>query len=153
MKYFHMKSFLVWNLQHCQEMVDTGERYNGVFAQVKRIHDYVQEHTVFTKKQVREVISDIQQNLTKVIPVKPVTVTNSRQNLGFLSTKSLPWNYGAGGEKKGVCSDSYKKNKKLFAELKAKEKRHSMSLIDINELSKLLVNNGDRPNITYNYLD
>ena len=135
-----------------QEMVDTGERYNGVFAQVKRIHDYVQENTNFTKKQVREVLSEVQQSLGKYFVPAKVSNINKSPSLGFLSSKTLPWNYGVSGKKKGICSSSHGPNRKLCEENKEKELRHSMSLIDINELTKLL-NTSNRSTVNNSYLD
>ena len=38
-----------------QEIVAAGERYNGVFSQVRRVHEYIERHTVFSKQQVRQV--------------------------------------------------------------------------------------------------
>ena len=35
------------------EIVASGEKYSGVFSQVKRIHEYVEKNTKFSKKQVR----------------------------------------------------------------------------------------------------
>ena len=135
-----------------QEMVDTGERYNGVFAQVKRIHDYVQENTNFTKKQVREVLSEVQQSLGKYFVPAKVSNINKSPSLGFLSSKTLPWNYGVGGKTKGICSSSHGPNRKLCEENKEKELRHTMSLIDINELTKLL-NTSNRSTVNNSYLD
>ena len=135
-----------------QEMVDTGERYNGVFAQVKRIHDYVQENTNFTKKQVREVLLEVQQSLQKYFVPAKVSNINKSPSLGFLSSKTLPWNYGVGGKTKGICSSSQGPNRKLCEENKEKEMRHSMSMIDINELTKLL-NTSNRSTVNNSYLD
>ena len=36
-----------------EDIVSSGERFRGVFAQVKRIHQFVETNTNYTKKQVR----------------------------------------------------------------------------------------------------
>ena len=36
-----------------EEIVSEGEKYSGVFGQVKRIHEFVSRNTEYTKKQVR----------------------------------------------------------------------------------------------------
>ena len=36
-----------------EDIVSSGEKYSGVFAQVKRIHQFVERHTRYTKKHVR----------------------------------------------------------------------------------------------------
>ena len=36
-----------------EDIVSSGERFRGVFAQVKRIHQFVETNTHYTKKQVR----------------------------------------------------------------------------------------------------
>ena len=91
-----------------------------------------------TKKQVREVLSEVQQSLQKYFVPAKVSNINKSPSLGFLSSKTLPWNYGVGGKTKGICSSSQGPNRKLCEENKEKEMRHSMSMIDINELTKLL---------------
>ena len=36
-----------------EDIVSSGEKYSGVFVQVKRIHQFVESHTRYTKKHVR----------------------------------------------------------------------------------------------------
>ena len=39
-----------------QEIISSGQRYGGVFGQVKQVHEFVTEHTNFSKKQIRSAL-------------------------------------------------------------------------------------------------
>ena len=120
----------------------------SIYLKVKRIHDFVAEKSIFTQKQVREVLFEVQQNLGKHFIPSQTTKLNKSQSLSFLSTKTVPWNYGVGGTPK--VGGTKVTTKKLYHELKEKERKHSMSLIDIHELSKLLTT---RSSVSNSYLD
>lgn len=36
-----------------QQIITSGQRYSGVFGQVKLVHEFVLENTNFNKKQIR----------------------------------------------------------------------------------------------------
>ena len=45
-----------------QEIITTGQRYSGVFGQVKMVHEFVLDNTNFTKKQIRWELLRVQYN-------------------------------------------------------------------------------------------
>ena len=67
-----------------QEIISSGQRYSGVFGQVKQVHEFVTEHTNFSKKQIRSaLISQYQYLYIQGVPKKG---GNKKTRLLFFST-------------------------------------------------------------------
>lgn len=147
-----------------QEIVNGGEMFTGLFTQIKAVHEFVETHTLFTKKQVRDVLAELQPQLRTFF--KPGGPGGSSKRGGSKLRKSqslesvsmenkIPWNYGiGGGRNKMICAW-----KKLSSENKDNDVSNyharecsskSSSLLDISDLSKLM---DYRKQPANNYLD
>ena len=69
-----------------------------MFDQVKRIHEYVARNTNYTKKQVRQVLSDLQPKLNKSSILAKKTAGHPGSVVAP-AQDTRPWNYGILGNR------------------------------------------------------
>ena len=149
-----------------QEIITTGQRYSGVFGQVKMVHEFVLNNTNFTKKQIRwellefnvmrdcyrEVLSELQPKINKYF-------TGSSEKISGKTSKmfapppatSLPWNYGFSGCKaKGLSTPRHTPSKVVCQDMEARTQ--SLSMMDIHQLERL-ARRSNLINVSNMYLD
>ena len=150
-----------------QEIVDSGVMFTGLFSQIKFVHEFVEENSVFSKKQVREVLADLQPQLRTTFKPGDGGLSSSRrsrlrksQSLESVPSQlenKIPWNYGIGGGRNKMLATGMKK--KQVRDVRENVKFHgdggecstkSSSLLDIADLSKLI---DYRQRVPNNYLD
>ena len=149
-----------------QDIVNGGEMFTGLFTQIKAVHEFVETHTLFTKKQVRDVLAELQPQLrTFFKPGGPggcskrgASKLRKSQSLESVSMENkIPWNYGiGGGRNKMICTWKKRSSDNKENDVSYNHQREcsskSSSLLDISDLSKLIDYRNHRQPAN-NYLD